>query len=167
MASGCLWESRELPLRKTGSREGTQGKAAGKASPSSVGGHESRGCRGAAAQPPALPLHPGAGELRPRAGGRKSFLPPGQFNAGSRTLPPMAGCLPVLLLQEQPTHLWACWAAGTRGGRCPRGGLSPGVGCHPVSIGWPGSATPLQTGSVRVSWGSAAPSQEPSTTYRY
>lgn len=114
-------------------------------------GHQGRGCQGA------QPLHPGAGQLRPRAGGRRSFLSQREFSAGSRTLSPVAGCLPVLLLQEQPTHLWACWAAGIQagqGGWWPRGGLAPGVGWPLVFTGWAGSATPLQTGSV-----TAAPSQ--------
>lgn len=93
-----------------------------------------------------------------RSGGRRSFLPPGELNAGSRTLPPMAGCLPVLLLQEQPTHLWACWAAGIR-----EAGV-PGVGCPQ---GWAGSCffcrvagkwPPLRTGcQCELGLGSSEP----------
>lgn len=94
-------------------REGSQG------SPSSPGGHQGRGCQGA----PALPLPPGAGELRPRAGGRRSFLPPGEFNSTAcRTLSPMAGCLPVLGLQNSPP-------TSGRAGQPHREPGAPGVGC--------------------------------------
>lgn len=64
----------------------------------------------------------------------------------------MVGCA-CPTAEEQPTHLWACWAAGIQGA----GG--PGVGWL---RGWAGPwflQGGLQTGSVRASWDSAARSR--------
>lgn len=112
---GASGRAGSLHFRKQEPGRAPKGKAVSKASLSSAGGHQSTA--------PCSAPSPWAGELRPRVG-QEEFLPPGEFNAGSRTLPPMAGCLPVLLLWEQPTHLWG--RPVLQGWAVPRGGLSPG-----------------------------------------
>lgn len=101
---------------------------------------------------------PWGGGAEARSGGRRSFLPPGELNAGSRTLPPWrAACLSCCCKDSPPT-------SGVLGGRdtgrlVPQGWAgAPGVGCPLLSAGWPGSGLPSGQG-VSVSWGSAALSQ--------
>lgn len=129
MASGCLWESWELPLRETGAREGTKGR---QQSPSSAGtpGQGLPACTAPCSAP-----SPRGRAAEAKSRGQEEFSPSGRVYAGSRTLPPWRA-VPVLLLRNSPPTSGRAGQLEYRGW-WPRGGLAPGVGWPLVSTGWP------------------------------